>query len=264
MDVNGQTFTVDYVPGDSNSGLFGGNSNWRGPIWLCVNFLLIESLLRFHMFYGETLKVECPTGSGEYMHLGHVAEEIQHRLQHLFSRDEQGRRAINGGNDMLDWNPNWREYLWFHEFFHADEGTGLGSSHQTGWTGLIAKMIHDSGLNCRLPHTPRTPSVAAAHYFDDIFSRASKPRPARSRRMSTRSIGNRSDFESVAGDEDEEEAKKRERDDAKVLEWVTYRLGTMNGSGYEEEEEELSVGPAPGAASWRGDKKENGINGESK
>jgi hypothetical protein len=145
MDVNGQRFQVSYVPGDSDSGLFGGNSNWRGPIWLAVNFLLIESLQRFYMFYGNSLKVECPTGSGEYMHLGHVAEEIQHRIQHMFARDENGERAIYAGNDMLNFDPHWKDNIWFFEFFDGDTGRGLGASHQCGWTGLIAKMIHDTG-----------------------------------------------------------------------------------------------------------------------
>ena len=145
MDVNGQKYSVSYVPGDSDSGLFGGNSNWRGPIWIAVNFLLIESLLRFYMFYGNTFKVECPTGSGDYMHLGHVAEEIQHRLQHLMTYDEKGRRAMHNGNAMLDSDPHWRDYMWFYEYFDGDTGRGLGASHQTGWTGLMAKMIHDTG-----------------------------------------------------------------------------------------------------------------------
>jgi len=145
MDVNGQNFSVGYVPGDSNSGLFGGNSNWRGPIWIAVNFLLVESLQRFYMFYGNSLKVECPTGSGDYMHLGHVAEELQHRLQHLMARGDDGRRAINDGNDMLDFDPHWKDYLWFYEFFDGDSGRGLGASHQCGWTGLMAKLIHDTG-----------------------------------------------------------------------------------------------------------------------
>ncbi|PGH05759.1 hypothetical protein GX51_02730 [Blastomyces parvus] len=206
MEVNGQEFKVGYVPGDSDSGLFGGNSNWRGPIWLCVNFLLIESLLRFHMFYGDSFQIECPTGSGDYMNLGHVAEEIQHRLQHLFVRDDDDRRAVNGGNDTLDFDPHWKDYLWFHEFFDADTGRGLGASHQCGWTGLIAKMIHDTGITCRLPHTPRTPTTAASHYFDDIFSRFSKPSRSKSpmvrRSSASRSIGRRSSFTSTAlGDE---------------------------------------------------------------
>lgn len=229
MDVNGQRFQVSYVPGDSDSGLFGGNSNWRGPIWLCVNFLLIESLLRFYMYYGESLKVECPTGSGEYMHLGHVAEELQHRLQHLFAKDDDGRRAVNAGIDKLDFDPNWNNYLWFHEFFDGDNGRGLGATHQTGWTGLIAKMIHDSGINCRLPHTPRTPSVAANHYFDEIFSKAARPKPYMGRRMSTRSIANRSDFApetpgSEGEPDDQEQERQRAVDDSYVLDYVTSQL----------------------------------------
>lgn len=145
MEVNGQLFRVGYVPGDSDSGLFGGNSNWRGPIWLCVNFLLVESLQRFYLFYGQELQVECPVGSGDTMHLGHVAEEIQHRLQHLFARGDDGRRSINAGSDLLDFDPNWKDYLWFYEFFDGDNGRGLGATHQCGWTGLIARMIHDTG-----------------------------------------------------------------------------------------------------------------------
>ena len=145
MEVNGQEFKVEYLPGESDSGLFGGNSNWRGPIWLCVNFLLVESLLRFYMFYGKSLEIECPTGSGDYMHLGHVAEEIQHRLQHLMARGDDGRRAVNDGNDMLDFDPLWKDYLFFYEYFDADTGRGMGASHQCGWSGLIAKMIHDTG-----------------------------------------------------------------------------------------------------------------------
>lgn len=151
MEVNGQTFKVGYTPGESDSALFGGNSNWRGPVWLCVNFLLVESLLRFYMFYGDSLQIECPTGSGESMHLGHVAQEIQHRLQHLFARNDDGRRAVNAGSDLLDFDPHWKDYLWFHEYFDGDSGRGLGASHQCGWTGLIAKVIHDTGLAFLLP-----------------------------------------------------------------------------------------------------------------
>ena len=147
MNVNGQHFEVKYLPGDSDSGLFGGNSNWRGPIWIAVNFLLIESLLRFHLFYGESLQVECPTGSQNLKHLGHVADEIQQRLCHMFATDASGKRALNGGRKTLDENPNWNEYLWFFEFFDGDSGAGLGASHQCGWTGLIAKIIHDVGYD---------------------------------------------------------------------------------------------------------------------
>lgn len=212
MEANGQTFTVGYVPGDSDSGLFGGNSNWRGPIWLCVNFLLVEALQRFYLFYGPGFQVECPTGSGDYMHLGHVSEEIQHRLQHLFARDHDGRRSVNAGSDLLDFDPNWKDNLWFYEFFDGNTGRGLGATHQCGWTGLIARMIHDTGISCRLPQTPRTPSVGMNHYFDDIFHRnvsiklgTPKPPKPRMRRSSTaRSIAARSDFDvSVNGDDDD-------------------------------------------------------------
>ncbi|OOF99574.1 hypothetical protein ASPCADRAFT_138177 [Aspergillus carbonarius ITEM 5010] len=202
MEVNGQMFRVGYVAGESDSALFGGNSNWRGPVWLCVNFLLVESLLRFYMFYGDSFKVECPTGSGEYMHLGHVAEEIQHRLQHLFARNDEGRRAVYNGSDLLDYDEHWKDYMWFHEYFDGDTGRGLGASHQCGWTGLVAKIIHDTGINCRIPHTPRTPFAAASHYFDDSFSRnvrsrGGSRRPSMRRSSTSRSIGNRSDFEST-------------------------------------------------------------------
>lgn len=203
MKVNGQEFKVSYVPGDSDSGLFGGNSNWRGPIWICVNFLLVESLQRFYMFYGPKLQVECPTGSGDMMHLGRVAEEIQHRLLHLMQRGDDGRRAINDKNDVLDFDEHWAENLWFYEFFDGDTGRGLGATHQCGWTGLLARMIHDTGISCRLPQTPRTPSSAMNHYFDDIFSRGNitPKKPSLLRRSSTtRSIGNRSDFKSSIGD----------------------------------------------------------------
>ncbi|KDQ21406.1 hypothetical protein BOTBODRAFT_182745 [Botryobasidium botryosum FD-172 SS1] len=167
MHVNGQDFGVEYWPGDSKSGMFGGNSNWRGPIWLATNFLLIESLQRFYQYYGDDLQVECPTGSGDYMNLANVAEEIQHRLIHIFRKDGEGRRATNGGNDKLDRDPNFKDYVLFHEFFHGDDGRGLGASHQTGWTGLVAFHIMQSGINCRLPRTPRTPRSTSMHYFDE-------------------------------------------------------------------------------------------------
>ncbi|KAF2089915.1 glycoside hydrolase family 63 protein-like protein [Saccharata proteae CBS 121410] len=238
MDVNGQRFQVSYIPGDSDSGLFGGNSNWRGPIWIAVNFLLVESLLRFYMFYGNSLQVECPVGSGDMMHLGHVAEEIQHRLQHLFARGDDGRRAINAGNEMLDYDPNWKDYMWFHEFFDGDTGRGLGASHQCGWTGLIAKMIHDTGVRCRLPQTPRTPSTAAAHYFDDVFSRYKKPQKPQFRRSSTsRSIGMRSDWNDTesngkprvnsVGYFDEEALERKRVQDEQVAHYVSDQLERM-------------------------------------
>ena len=133
MDANWQQYEVGYWPGDSHSGMFGGNSNWRGPIWLATNFLLIESLQRFHQYYGQEFQIECPTGSGDFMDLGKVAEEIQHRIIHIFGRDENGRRSVNGGNKKLDHDPHFRDYVTFYEYFHADNGSGLGASHQTGW-----------------------------------------------------------------------------------------------------------------------------------
>ncbi|KAL7423491.1 hypothetical protein Q5752_001071 [Cryptotrichosporon argae] len=174
MNVNGQDFGVGYWPGDSKSGMFGGNSNWRGPIWLAVNFLLIESLQRFHQYYGDTLQVECPTGSGDYMNLAGCAEEIQHRLIHIFGRDDHGRRAVNGGNPKLNRDPHFRDYLHFYEFFHGNDGRGLGASHQTGWTGLVAWSIHQTGEFCRLPKTPRTPRSVAKHYFDEQINTPSE------------------------------------------------------------------------------------------
>ncbi|KAF8070034.1 glycoside hydrolase family 63 protein [Lyophyllum atratum] len=174
MDVNGQRYEVGYWPGDSKSGMFGGNSNWRGPIWLATNFLLIESLQRFYQYYGDDLQVECPTGSGDYMNLVGVAEEIQHRIIHIFGRDMEGRRATNGGNAKLDHDPHFRDYVWFYEFFHADNGRGLGASHQTGWSGLVAYHILQSGVSCRLPKTPKTPRSLAHHYFDDISDAVSE------------------------------------------------------------------------------------------
>ncbi|KAI9741177.1 MAG: hypothetical protein M1834_002890 [Cirrosporium novae-zelandiae] len=234
MDVNGQTFKVSYISGDSDSGLFGGNSNWRGPIWLAVNFLLVESLLRFFMFYGNDLQVECPTGSGVYMHLGQVAEEIQHRLQHLMVRNDDGRRAINDGNDTLDFDPNWKDYMWFYEFFDGDSGRGLGATHQCGWTGLIAKIIHDTGINCRLPQTPRTPSIAAAHYFDDTFSRSANLRagkPPLMRRSSTsRSIGNLSARTSTYGEDDDEKRKEADEHQASYVSHQLEKIRSSEGS----------------------------------
>ncbi|KAF8308384.1 hypothetical protein DL93DRAFT_2064037 [Clavulina sp. PMI_390] len=167
MWVNGEKFGVEYWPGDSKSGMFGGNSNWRGPIWLATNFLLIESLQRFHQYYGQDLVVECPTGSGDYMDLGKVAEEIQHRIIHIFGRDMEGRRATNGGNPKMDQDPHFRDYVLFHEYFNGNDGRGIGASHQTGWTGLVAFHIVQSGLTCRLPRTPRTPRSVSLHYFDE-------------------------------------------------------------------------------------------------
>jgi hypothetical protein len=136
-----QVLTVGYVPGESESGLLGGNSNWRGPVWMPVNFLIIESLRRFHHYYGDDFKVECPTGSGREMTLDQVADELTERLKRLFLRQADGRRAIFGADDRRQADPNFRDHVLFYEYFDGDSGRGAGASHQTGWTGLIALLL---------------------------------------------------------------------------------------------------------------------------
>jgi hypothetical protein len=139
--VHGVPHTVSYEPAESRTGLFGGNSNWRGPIWFPINYLLIESLQKFYFYYGDDFKVECPTASGHYLTLKEVADELSQRLIRLFLQDETGHRPYIGGNETMQCDPHWRDYLLFHEYFHGDTGTGLGASHQTGWTGLVATLI---------------------------------------------------------------------------------------------------------------------------
>jgi len=139
--VDGMDLSVRYQPAESDSGLFGGNSNWRGPIWFPVNFLLIESLQKFHHYYGDDFRVECPVGSGRFLTLEAVAEELTIRLIRLFLRDESGRRPIFGTDEHLQNDPHFRDYLLFFEYFHGDSGRGVGASHQTGWTGLVAKLL---------------------------------------------------------------------------------------------------------------------------
>jgi hypothetical protein len=137
---------VDYLPAESNSGMFGGNSNWRGPVWLPVNLLIIRALLQFYLYYGDTFKIECPVGSGTMLNLFDVAREIAQRLTRIFLRDERGRRAVYGGTEKFQSDPHWRDHLLFYEYFHADNGAGLGASHQTGWTGTVAMLIHLFGF----------------------------------------------------------------------------------------------------------------------
>lgn len=139
--ANGEKFKVTYQPGESDTGLFGGNSNWRGPIWFPVNFLIIESLQKFHHYYGDDFKVECPTGSGKYATILEVANELSKRLTRLFLRDEKGKRPVFGDNDKFQNDPHFRDYILFHEYFHGDDGRGIGASHQTGWTGIVAKLL---------------------------------------------------------------------------------------------------------------------------
>jgi len=141
--VNGEEFKVDYVPGESNTGLFGGNSNWRGPIWFPINYLLVEALERYHHFYGNSLKVECPTGSGQLMNLRQVADELSRRLASIFLPDANGRRPVHGGDRRYAEDPHWRDYALFYEYFHGDTGRGVGASHQTGWTALVTRCLED-------------------------------------------------------------------------------------------------------------------------
>lgn len=143
--LDGKRYEVDYQPAEATGDLFGGNSNWRGPIWLPVNFLIIEALQQFHHYYGDDFKVECPTGSGSVLTLGQIADELSLRLIRLFVRDEHGCRPIFGDKQRFQHDPHWRDFLLFHEYFHGDNGSGLGASHQTGWTGLVAKLLQQQG-----------------------------------------------------------------------------------------------------------------------
>jgi hypothetical protein len=146
FQAGGQEYRVDYLPGESNTGMFGGNSNWRGPVWMPVNAMIIRALLNFYLYYGDDFKIECPTGSGRMMNLFEVSREIADRLIRTFTRDGQGRRPVYGGIDKFQNDPHWRDYVLFYEYFHGDTGEGLGASHQTGWTGVVAKLIQLYGL----------------------------------------------------------------------------------------------------------------------
>jgi hypothetical protein len=142
VDVNGQDYDVAYLPGESDSGMFGGNSNWRGPVWMPVNALIIRALLQYFSYYGDNFKIECPTGSGNMMNLYHVAEEISKRLAGIFLKNEKGERPVYGGTRKFQDDPHWKDNILFYEYFHGDNGAGIGASHQTGWTGVIARSMH--------------------------------------------------------------------------------------------------------------------------
>jgi len=141
MEFGGEHYTVGYVPGESNTYVFGGNSNWRGPIWLCVNFLIIESLERYYYFYGDELKVECPTGSGNMKNLLQVSQEICYRVATIFLPGPDGKRPCHGDDERYSSDPYWKDLVLFYEYFHGDTGRGCGASHQTGWTALAARCI---------------------------------------------------------------------------------------------------------------------------
>jgi hypothetical protein len=145
LHVNGNVHRVDYDPGESSTGLFGGNSNWRGPIWFPLNFLLVESLQKFHHYLGDAFKVEFPTGSGKFLTLWEVAGELSRRMTSIFLQDENGRRPVFGNLEKFQTDPHWRDLVLFHEYFHGDSGAGVGAGHQTGWTGLVTKLMQQSG-----------------------------------------------------------------------------------------------------------------------
>jgi hypothetical protein len=145
LNIEGMTYTVGYLPAESDSGLFGGNSNWRGPIWFPVNYLIVESLQQFHHYYSDDFLIEHPTHSDRKVSLSQAADEISQRMINIFLRDSNGRRAVFGGNETFQNDPHWRDYIPFYEYFHGDTGAGIGASHQTGWTGLVAKLIQQQG-----------------------------------------------------------------------------------------------------------------------
>jgi hypothetical protein len=149
LPFDGAVYTVTYEPAESHTGTFGGNSNWRGPVWFPLNYLLVEALRRFHHYYGDDFLVECPTGSGRLMTLLKIADFLADRLIKLFQRDDNGQRPFNRSNRLPPNDPSWQDYILFYEYFHGDTGAGLGASHQTGWTALVARLIQDRAARGR-------------------------------------------------------------------------------------------------------------------
>jgi hypothetical protein len=145
LHVAGQEYKVQYLPAESNTGMFGGNSNWRGPAWMPVNLLIVRALMNFYTFFGDDFKVQCPTGTGPHMTLFEVAQELVRRLTGMFLRDADGPRPVYGGAARFQDDPHWRDLILFYEYFHGDNGAGLGASHQTGWTGLVAPLLDRFG-----------------------------------------------------------------------------------------------------------------------
>jgi Mannosylglycerate hydrolase MGH1-like glycoside hydrolase domain len=145
FDWGGQEYNVHYLPAESDTGMFGGNSNWRGPVWFPMNIVILRGLIQLHRYYGDRVKVECPTGSGRELNLLEVAAEIARRLTTTFTEDESGRRPVFGGNETFQTDPHWHDLIPFHEYFHGDNGAGIGASHQTGWTGTVALLLLIAG-----------------------------------------------------------------------------------------------------------------------
>jgi hypothetical protein len=146
VHVGGVEYRVDYMPAESTNRMFGGNSNWRGPIWFPMNYILIRGLVDLHAYYGDAFTVECPTGSGQQMTLWQVSQELARRLACIFLRDDEGRRPVYGGMTKFQDDPHWQDHILFHEYFHGDNGAGLGANHQTGWTGLVAQLLQFFGV----------------------------------------------------------------------------------------------------------------------
>jgi hypothetical protein len=145
LKLAGEEYQIDYEPAESSNAIFGGNSNWRGPIWFPINYLIIESLQKFHYYLGDDFKVEFPTGSGKEMNLWEVSQELSKRLTLIFLKDDSGKRPVYGDLEKFQTDPDWRDLILFHEYFNGDDGAGLGANHQTGWTGLVAKLIQQCG-----------------------------------------------------------------------------------------------------------------------
>jgi hypothetical protein len=171
--VGSHRYDVGYLPAESDTGMFGGNSNWRGPIWMPVNGLIVRALLQYYAFYGDDFTIECPTGSGRLMTLYQVAEELARRQSSIFLRGADGRRPVHGGTEKFQTDPHFRDYVWFYEYFHGDNGAGLGASHQTGWTGIVARALHlfattsakqtlELGKRAAVVEEPRVPKTRAA------------------------------------------------------------------------------------------------------
>jgi hypothetical protein len=159
IEIGGATMRLDYEPGESTSNLYGGNSNWRGPVWFPINHLVVEALRRYHLFVGDEFTVEYPTGSGHLHNLGEVAAQISARLVSLFTEGDDGRRPVFGTDQRLQTDPAWHDHIPFHEYFHGDTGAGLGASHQTGWTGVVADLIASRAAPTPLPMEGRRPSI---------------------------------------------------------------------------------------------------------
>ena len=155
LRVGNEEFRVDYDPAEGTTGLFGGNSNWRGPVWFPMNYLLVEALERYHHFYGDSFQLECPTGSGQMMTLQQVALEISQRLSRIFLANASGHRPCHGGSEPFANDPHWRDLVLFYEYFHGDNGRGVGASHQTGWTALVTRLLgsHGSGTDREHRHS---------------------------------------------------------------------------------------------------------------